>query len=145
MIFVLNDFYLRQHDLLDEVVGKAIESWKSRKGMWLEAKDFGRTFSELTLSRRRAFLLICPCFSEIPAYEVDFHESLLAWRTAEKLAQQEDGLNLVFYQDQTDKENNMSADLPTMYLKTILETTCNFSDEYKLGQGGFGSVYKVMN
>ncbi|KAI9112885.1 hypothetical protein K1719_016202 [Acacia pycnantha] len=60
----------------------------------------------------------------------------------EKLAPQEDGLNPVFYQDQTDEENNMSADLPTMSLKTILETTCNFSDEYKLGQGGFGSVYK---
>ena len=62
---------------------------------------------------------------------------------ADKHEVKEDGLNPVFSHDQTDEENNMSSDLPMMSLKTILQTTCNFSTEYRLGQGGFGSVYKV--
>jgi hypothetical protein len=37
----------------------------------------------------------------------------------------------------------VNADLPVMPLSTILKSTNNFSD--KLGEGGFGTVYKVMN
>ncbi|XP_028804372.1 cysteine-rich receptor-like protein kinase 25, partial [Neltuma alba] len=60
----------------------------------------------------------------------------------DKQAVQEDGLNPVFSQDQTDEENSMSTELLMMSLKTILQATCNFSEECKLGKGGFGSVYK---
>lgn len=34
-------------------------------------------------------------------------------------------------------------ELPFMDLDTIITATDNFSDSNKLGQGGFGSVYKV--
>jgi len=61
----------------------------------------------------------------------------------DKQAIQEDGLNSMFSQDQTDKEESMNADLPMMPLSTILKSTNNFSDEHKLGKGGFGPVYKV--
>jgi hypothetical protein len=36
-----------------------------------------------------------------------------------------------------------SEDLPFMDLNTIRAATDNFSDSNKLGQGGFGTVYKV--
>ncbi|XP_061364777.1 G-type lectin S-receptor-like serine/threonine-protein kinase B120 isoform X2 [Gastrolobium bilobum] len=55
---------------------------------------------------------------------------------------QEDGLNPMFSQDQSDKEESVNSDLPMMPLSTILKSTSNFSDECKLGKGGFGPVYK---
>lgn len=36
-----------------------------------------------------------------------------------------------------------SEDLPFMDLNTIIAATDNFADSNKLGQGGFGTVYKV--
>ncbi|KAK7322547.1 hypothetical protein VNO77_25932 [Canavalia gladiata] len=63
-------------------------------------------------------------------------------RKKEKQAKPEDGLNPMFSEDQTDKEESVNADLPMMPLSTILKYTSNFSDEHKLGKGGFGPVYK---
>ncbi|TKY49787.1 Cysteine-rich receptor protein kinase 10 [Spatholobus suberectus] len=60
----------------------------------------------------------------------------------DKKAMQEDRLNSIFSEDQTDKEETMNADLPIMPLNALIKITNNFSDEYKLGKGGFGSVYK---
>ncbi|KAK7322543.1 hypothetical protein VNO77_25928 [Canavalia gladiata] len=60
----------------------------------------------------------------------------------EKQAKLEDGLNPMFSEDQTGKEESVNADLPMMPLSTILKYTSNFSDEHKLGKGGFGPVYK---
>lgn len=57
---------------------------------------------------------------------------------------QEDGLSTMFSQDKTDKEESMNTDLPTMPLSTILKSTDDFSDQHKLGKGGFGPVYKVV-
>lgn len=43
------------------------------------------------------------------------------------------------------KENDAKAiDVPFFDLESILAATNSFSNSNKLGQGGFGSVYKVM-
>lgn len=38
-----------------------------------------------------------------------------------------------------------TQDLPFMEFSVIKAATDNFSDSHKLGQGGFGSVYKVLS
>jgi hypothetical protein len=53
-------------------------------------------------------------------------------------------LDAMFSQDQSNDEENVNTDLPMMPLSTILKSTNNFSDNYKLGEGGFGTVYKVI-
>ncbi|XP_052726790.1 cysteine-rich receptor-like protein kinase 10 [Vigna angularis] len=63
-------------------------------------------------------------------------------RTKDKQTIQEEGLNSIFSQEQTEKEESMNTDLPMIPLSTILKCTNNFSDEQKLGKGGFGPVYK---
>ena len=40
-------------------------------------------------------------------------------------------------------EGRTSSDLPLFDLSAIAAATDNFSDANKLGEGGFGSVYKV--
>ncbi|CAJ1977956.1 unnamed protein product [Sphenostylis stenocarpa] len=51
------------------------------------------------------------------------------------------GLSLSsFHKIQT--EETLNTDLPIIPLITILQSTDNFSEAYKLGEGGFGSVYK---
>ena len=40
-------------------------------------------------------------------------------------------------------EGQEHLDLPLFNLATLLNATNNFSDENKLGEGGFGLVYKV--
>lgn len=40
---------------------------------------------------------------------------------------------------------NKDTDLPYFSLSMIAKSTCNFSITNKLGQGGFGPVYKVTN
>lgn len=50
-------------------------------------------------------------------------------------------------QDSSGEENgaqsNTHPNLPFFSFRTITAATRNFSNENKLGQGGFGSVYKV--
>jgi len=41
-------------------------------------------------------------------------------------------------------QSNTHSNLPFFTFKTILTATRNFSQDNKLGQGGFGSVYKVI-
>jgi len=41
-------------------------------------------------------------------------------------------------------EETLNSDLPTIPLITILQSTDNFSEVSKLGEGGFGPVYKVL-
>jgi hypothetical protein len=51
------------------------------------------------------------------------------------------------YQDSSGEEigaqRNTHSNLPFFSFKTIITATRNFNQENKLGQGGFGSVYKV--
>lgn len=41
------------------------------------------------------------------------------------------------------QENDKNIDVPFYNLDSILSATDSFSDSNKLGQGGFGPVYKV--
>lgn len=43
------------------------------------------------------------------------------------------------------KQEEEDLELPFLDLDTISEATSGFSDVNKLGQGGFGPVYKVTN
>ncbi|KAA8524527.1 hypothetical protein F0562_010950 [Nyssa sinensis] len=45
---------------------------------------------------------------------------------------------------QLEEDDKKGIDLPFFELEIILAATNNFSDAYKLGQGGFGPVYKGM-
>lgn len=46
--------------------------------------------------------------------------------------------------DETDPEKITSVESLLFDLSTLRIATCNFSDENKLGEGGFGAVYKVL-
>ena len=41
-------------------------------------------------------------------------------------------------------DTTKNSELPFFELSSIAVTTDNFSDANKLGQGGFGSIYKVV-
>lgn len=45
---------------------------------------------------------------------------------------------------QFSEEDKQNIDVPFFDLETILAATDSFSDANKLGQGGFGPVYKVI-
>ena len=43
------------------------------------------------------------------------------------------------------RQDEEDPELPFLDLEVISEATCGFSDGNKLGQGGFGPVYKVIS
>lgn len=47
--------------------------------------------------------------------------------------------------EQTGERNMEDIEMPLFDFNTITIATDNFSEENKLGQGGFGSVYKVSS
>lgn len=51
--------------------------------------------------------------------------------------------NLFIFADRGDEPEFRSADSISFDLDTLRDATSNFSEENKLGEGGFGSVYKV--
>lgn len=51
--------------------------------------------------------------------------------------------NLFIFADGGDEPEFRSADSISFDLDTLRDATSNFSEENKLGEGGFGSVYKV--
>ena len=46
--------------------------------------------------------------------------------------------------EQFKEDDKKGIDVPFFYLEDILAATNRFSGENKLGQGGFGPVYKVI-
>jgi len=44
-----------------------------------------------------------------------------------------------------DSEGRRKTDIPVLDFGTVAAATSNFSSANELGQGGFGSVYKVIN
>lgn len=55
-------------------------------------------------------------------------------------------INFKDYPDQYDLDDNRENPvLPFFELNAIVAATDNFSSSKKLGQGGFGSVYKVIS
>lgn len=52
-------------------------------------------------------------------------------------------LNQSSPQEENDVQSNTQPNLPFFSFKMIMAATGNFSHQNKLGQGGFGSVYKV--
>lgn len=57
-----------------------------------------------------------------------------------KAAQEENS----FYKDSKEESQDNELELPLFDLGTILAATNKFSSGNKIGQGGFGSVYKVI-
>ncbi|KAI4332877.1 hypothetical protein L6164_017752 [Bauhinia variegata] len=57
--------------------------------------------------------------------------------------EQEPEKGLLFLPGQTQSEDSLKADLPMMPLSVIQHCTNHFSDESKLGEGGFGPVYEA--
>ncbi|KAM5569820.1 hypothetical protein ABKV19_017033 [Rosa sericea] len=58
------------------------------------------------------------------------------------------GVALLFYVWKKDagklsRSHKENLELPLFDLTTIVNATCNFSNDNKLGEGGFGSVFKV--
>ena len=47
--------------------------------------------------------------------------------------------------DPVQNEDSLKVDLPMMSLCAIRDSTGHFSNEAKLGEGGFGPVYKVKH
>lgn len=49
-----------------------------------------------------------------------------------------------FYRDSTEETQEEDLELPLFDLETVSAATNNFSFKNKIGQGGFGPVYKVI-
>lgn len=49
-----------------------------------------------------------------------------------------------FTEPKADENDNGEEDLPSFDFRTIANATNNFSNNNKLGEGGFGPVFKVI-
>lgn len=110
----------------------------SSRELWLLLRNlkFPCTFSLFTLhvlfpfsgSKKKTKLLVLSLSLVIGVAVVGLTIGLYTWTKKNKRK-----LNL--------KDDDL--DLPLFALSTITKATSNFSAENKLGEGGFGSVYKV--
>lgn len=66
-----------------------------------------------------------------------YHFCLCTPHSAERLKSSSEGVPL-------NKIDSEDLDLPLFKLITVADATNNFSDDNKLGEGGFGPVYKVI-
>ena len=49
-----------------------------------------------------------------------------------------------FYDLSRRERSSLNTDLPTIPLHVLKQGTLHFSEDCKLGEGGFGTVYKVL-
>lgn len=66
-------------------------------------------------------------------------------RTLHTLDSQRRVKDLIDSGDLMSEDDQKGIDVPFFNLESILEATDDFSDLNKLGQGGYGPVYKVTN
>ncbi|RVW25581.1 G-type lectin S-receptor-like serine/threonine-protein kinase SD1-1 [Vitis vinifera] len=67
----------------------------------------------------------------------------LTWYVLKKKKQKRNGELVHNSEENTNEEEKKDLELPLFDLATILNATNNFSIENKLGEGGFGPVYKI--
>jgi len=65
----------------------------------------------------------------------------MSFVTSDKMVRQ---LNQDSFGEKNGAQSNTHPNLPFFSFKTIITATRDFSHQNKLGQGGFGSVYKVI-
>lgn len=74
----------------------------------------------------------------------------LFWVPDRKIKENQ-ALQLFDNEDLTDQDNQFGEDdkkdidVPFFEFESIVDATENFAEAYKLGQGGFGPVYKVAH
>lgn len=56
-----------------------------------------------------------------------------------------DNEDLTDQDDQFGEDDKTDIEVPFFEFQSIMDATDNFADAYKLGQGGFGPVYKVAH
>ncbi|RDY00482.1 G-type lectin S-receptor-like serine/threonine-protein kinase, partial [Mucuna pruriens] len=118
-------------------------SWYNKNMVLQECKDFVCKFG---YKRWRKWLLALPDYASTPSYLtkqkaicfITICDFLVFLSSSTTL-----GMIKIFCQSHHNYLRKEEPDLPTFDLPVIAKATDNFSDTNKLGEGGFGPVYKI--